>query len=718
MHILHLYFENAQENGDGELCLNGRTDEVAKWTLLASGQASRELLRMIAIGCGGTRLLPHLPFALERLCRGPGNPLQVECILAVHPRYPSQQQDRGLWGSGIRMDENGSVRNLRREEYRFLPYDMPSRRAKTGIGDSWLFLLGYGPEPKHHDETDDFDFTDPFFRLTRFQSLFCDGALLTDPVDFLTRIHYRGAKWKRLGAMHVLERFARLITKYFAIDTASWMETECDFKRQWLSLAPWQQRIVLPALDAARHLLDAYPKHSKPLDIPGLILFDRPDQMCTEELFPRWARFMDELFPEMQFLVTLDDQSRLRFPGELLARTCPLPMVTERPSKHPARAPQGAILLVDVDSRLPNLALMKLSRHFKEQGRHVILARHEAFMKGVDAVYASGVFCRPLTQNRIDSLCRYYGNALVVGGSGIDLEKRLPPEIEKLPADYTLYPELGDRAMGFLTRGCPFHCPFCVVPIKEGQPRQVADLDELLLDGRRKLLLLDDNILAHPRAGDFLEEMAVRNLHVNFTQTLDLRLLDDEKVQLLKRIHCSNLRFTRRVMHFSLNDSRNLEEVRRQYQTFDFTRRDNVEFICMYGFNTTLAEDVERFRFLRSLPGAYVFVQEYQPVPGGPPAKLEGFFDECADRLIDELIRIQFTQNMKSMEKYYRWVSKRYAQTFGRLHQGLVDTIFRYNNRQRKGLYLATMARLCGYKTLARTSSLVSVKNRNSLVQI
>ncbi len=304
MHLLHLYFENAQENGDGELCLERRTNEVAKWTLLASGQASRELLRMIAIACGGTRLLPHLPFALEGLCRGPGSPLQIECILAVHPRYRSQPQDRGIWGSGIRMDEKGLVRNLRREEYRFLPYDMPIRRAKTGIGDSWLFLLGYGPEPKHHDGTDDFDFTNPLFRLTRFQSLFLDGSPLTDPVAFLTRIHYRGAKHKRLGSRHTLERLSRVLKEHFAIDTTNWMEEACDFKRQWLSLAPWQQRTVLPALDAARHLLDAYPKHSKPLDIPGLILFDRPDQMCTEELFPRWARLMDELFPEMQFVVS------------------------------------------------------------------------------------------------------------------------------------------------------------------------------------------------------------------------------------------------------------------------------------------------------------------------------------------------------------------------------------------------------------------------------
>ena len=134
----------------------------------------------------------------------------------------------------------------------------------------------------------------------------------------------------------------------------------------------------------------------------------------------------------------------------------------------------------------------------------------------------------------------------------VDVGKRLPEQIENLPADYSLYPELGDRAMGFITRGCPFRCPFCIVPIKEGKPRQVSDLDDLLTDGRRKLLLLDDNILAHPRAGEFLEEMAVRDLQVNFTQTLDLRLLNQDQVGLLKRIHCSNIRFTRRVVSFQL----------------------------------------------------------------------------------------------------------------------------------------------------------------------
>ncbi len=59
---------------------------------------------------------------------------------------------------------------------------------------------------------------------------------------------------------------------------------------------------------------------------------------------------------------------------------------------------------------------------------------------------------------------------------------------------------------------------------------------------------------------------------------------------------------------------------------------------------------------------------------------------------LDELVRIVFTQHMKSMEMYYRWVSRLYAETFGKLHQGLVDAIFRYNHREKKGRYIASLA--------------------------
>jgi hypothetical protein len=291
---------------------------------------------------------------------------------------------------------------------------------------------------------------------------------------------------------------------------------------------------------------------------------------------------------------------------------------------------------------------------------------------------------------RVQKLKERFGPALTVGGSGVDLKRRLPADAEMHTPNYELYPELAGRAIGFLTRGCSFSCAFCIVPKKEGKPRQVSDLDGLL-QKRRKLVLLDDNILAHPLADEFLEEMADRRIEVNFNQTLDLRLITKRRAGLLRRIAARNYSFTRQAYHFSLNDCSKLELIRKKYALLGFGCKDNVEFVCMYGYNTTLAEDVERFRFLRSLPGAYVFVQQYRPIIGGAPPSPAPFFDHRANQLIDALVSVCFPQNMKSMEKYYRWLSEKYVETFGKVNNRLIDYIFRYNNRDQRARYAARM---------------------------
>lgn len=46
---------------------------------------------------------------------------------------------------------------------------------------------------------------------------------------------------------------------------------------------------------------------------------------------------------------------------------------------------------------------------------------------------------------------------------------------------------------------------------------------------------------------------------------------------------------------------------------------------------------------------------------------------------------------MKSMEQYYRWLSRLYFERFGKLHMPLVDTAFRYNLRDHKGMYITSI---------------------------
>jgi hypothetical protein len=695
MYLLELFYKNSSHNGDGHFRFqkmrSSRT--IGKWTLLPNNPAGRELLRLIAVGLGGERYLNALPLPTD-IIADRHRPLRVLHVLARH--YPLDSQNRSVTalGSGVDVDAEGNVTPLRTKDLSLISSIVPSRKLNILGRPSAYMLLAYGTGYRPGPRGEDFQFTDPLFRRTRFHSLLMQNAPLTNPVDFMDRLRYKGIRCGRKPSQNVLHALCGQLNRQLNINTDSWSDVNMDVNDAWNALHPQQQRAALPILDMARHMLDAFPTSATPMEMPGVVLMDQPETFCTPGRFMDYMTLLDTLFPRLQFILSAGAAAAGSLPSSFLKKCLPLPEVEEPREKcGPIRLSKNTVLLIDVDGRLPNLALMKLSAYYRQKGYPVRLEKRDCFLEGPDRVYASTVFYSPLSVERNRRLRRHYDERLTLGGTGEDISSRLPHEVETLRPDYTLYPELGNRAIGFITRGCPFDCPFCVVPPKEGRPRQVSDLDTLLEGGRlKKLILLDDNILSHPNADRFLWEMAERNIMVNFTQTLDLRLVNRERATLLKRIQCANTRFTRRNFHFSLNHNRHLDRVARKYRLFDFKPRDNVEFLCMYGFDTTLADDVERFKLLRTLPGAYVFTQKYLPVKGGPPPDIQDFFGPNPDPLIDQLVGLIFTQNMKSMENYYRWVSRRYAETYGKLHMGLVDTIFRYNQRHKKGEYIASLA--------------------------
>ncbi len=695
LYLLDLFYSGARANGAGALRLRAPGGDLPKWTILPPTDASLELLELAALVCGGAVFLPRLGQPLGRWCGGE-TPLRIEALVLPHSPRDIRYNTPPRRGLAVELTPNGEVRPLRRSGCPHLPAGVGLSHPTLPTANERWFLLAYGPRHRLHRGTDRFDFSDPFFRVDRFRPLFDPSARLTDPVEFLSRIHLKGCRLGRHPPRRTLARLAGALSDHMGLDTRGWLDRDYDFEAFWEGLGPGERRQVAPILDAARHAVDASAFRPEPLDIPCLVLWDRPDEAWGAEGLTAWASMVHGVFPAAQIIARVHGGGAGWLPAPLARERLPVPPPDEGPRaprrrRTSSKVPPGAVVLAQVDGTLPNLALMKLARSCREQGREVILTRGGETVERASAAYASVVFTSGTAARRLEKLRQWYGPDLVEGGSGVDLALRLPPEVESLPPDYSLYPELGDRALGFLTRGCPFDCPFCVVPRKEGRPRQVSDLDALL-QGRKKLILLDDNILAHPGANALLEEMVRRDIRVNFNQTLDLRLVTPERARLLRRVRCSNVRFTRPVIHFSLNDARNLELVRDRYELLGFTAGDNVEFVCMYGYDTTLEEDVERFRFLRSLPGAYVFVQEYRPVGDMPRPEVPDFFGPDPDRLIRELVSICFPQNMKSMEKYYRWLSRRYAQRFGRLNGDLVDTIFRYNRRAEKGLYLATLA--------------------------
>jgi hypothetical protein len=175
---------------------------------------------------------------------------------------------------------------------------------------------------------------------------------------------------------------------------------------------------------------------------------------------------------------------------------------------------------------------MKISAWHKEHGDNVVLLRGSQidFSTKPDKVYASIVFKK--NAHALDHLSSAYpGIGIGIGGSGYDLHKTLPDEIENLKPDYSLYPEF-DYSIGFSSRGCirsTKTCPFCIVPIKEGKFRRVAHPEEWYNPEYDKIVFLDNNILADKEY--FMEITAwciEKKLKVWFTQGLDIRKLDEE----------------------------------------------------------------------------------------------------------------------------------------------------------------------------------------------
>ena len=187
------------------------------------------------------------------------------------------------------------------------------------------------------------------------------------------------------------------------------------------------------------------------------------------------------------------------------------------------------ISLIPVDSQYPNLALMKISAFHKAHGDTV------EWYNGIDR-YDKAYMAKVFT---FSPDYGYYINADQVerGGTGYDIHKTLPPEIDCLQPDYALYPKIDRKtAYGFLTRGCPNLCKWCVVPKKEGNITPYMDVDEIAVEGRENLILMDNNILASDYGLQQIEKIIRRKYRVDFNQGLDARLVTDDVARLLARV--------------------------------------------------------------------------------------------------------------------------------------------------------------------------------------
>lgn len=268
--------------------------------------------------------------------------------------------------------------------------------------------------------------------------------------------------------------------------------------------------------------------------------------------------------------------------------------------------------LIDVDGHnYPNLPLMKLSAWHKAQGDTV--EWYQPF-DHFDVVYKSKVFADSPDYP-------YYINAdrVIKGGTGYAIhgaggehytqadDPNLPSDIEHTYPDYSIY-GINDTAYGFLTRGCPRGCDFCIVGKKEGRcSRKVADLQEFWL-GQKNIVLNDPNILACREWRDLLNQLVESKALVDFNQGLDIRLMTEEKCELLNKIRIKEI-------HFAWDRYEDKDKVLPRLKMFaeickHKPHQHNSIVYVLVNHGSTMEQDLERIYTLRDM-GYWAYVMIY-----------------------------------------------------------------------------------------------------------
>jgi hypothetical protein len=257
----------------------------------------------------------------------------------------------------------------------------------------------------------------------------------------------------------------------------------------------------------------------------------------------------------------------------------------------------------------PSLPLMKLSAYHKSRGDTVKLI--DDFAERFDAAYCSKTFNLPSIGKIPQMSVLPNADEIRLGGTGYAIEviggrerydktkdAPLPPEIEHIYPDYGLYSGLTEgTAFGFLTRGCPNACTFCVVSGKEGvKSVQAAELSEFWR-GQRNIKVMDANLLACESRDSILKSLAESGSYIDYTQGLDARFIDADTAELVCRAKI-------KMAHFAFDQMKNERGVLRGLKLFRAAFNGSDRALKVYiltNYNTTHSEDWYRVQRVMEL---------------------------------------------------------------------------------------------------------------------
>ena len=255
--------------------------------------------------------------------------------------------------------------------------------------------------------------------------------------------------------------------------------------------------------------------------------------------------------------------------------------------------------LIDVDGHnFPNLALMRISAYHKARGDDV-----EWWLSDFihyDIVYMSKIFSDayspdiPEPMNADEVIKGGTGYCITLGEDGkehFDESKnhKLPLEIERMFPDYSIYPQF-EFAVSLTSRGCPRNCPFCHVVQKEGRASiKVANVSDFWC-GQKEIKVLDPNITACREKRDLMQQYRETGVWIDFTQGLDIRLINPQDVEDL-----NNMKIKR--LHFAWdNPNDDLEDKFRQFtDLFRIKDRRRKTVYCLTNYeDCSTQEHIER----------------------------------------------------------------------------------------------------------------------------
>lgn len=257
--------------------------------------------------------------------------------------------------------------------------------------------------------------------------------------------------------------------------------------------------------------------------------------------------------------------------------------------------------LIAVDSKYPNLALMKISRYHKEKGDKVEWYNP---LCCYDIVYMAKVF-------NFTPDYGYYINADKVckGGTGYDLTTKLPEDIEILQPDYSIYPSIDKKtAYGFLTRGCLNKCKWCVVPRKEGAIKPYMDVEDIAIEGRTNLILMDNNILACEYGIEQIRKIIDKKYRVDFNQALDARLVTDGIAKLLAKVRFWGF------IRFGCDTPKQIEECEKAMSMIDSYREKPAYYLMYTMIDKDINECYHRLSYFRNSKNVRIVAQPFRDV--------------------------------------------------------------------------------------------------------